>query len=55
MVNIEHFLKSLQLTWLKRTIRESLSWHFAFHQIIKKRPFIWAFGSYGQLLFTILF
>ena len=45
MVNIEHFLKSLKLTWLRRTIRGSLSWQFAFHQIIKKRPFIWAFGS----------
>ena len=45
MVNIEHFLKSLKLTWLRRTIRESLSWQFAFHQIIKNRPFIWTFGS----------
>ena len=45
MVNIDHFLKSLKLTWLRWTIRESLSWQFAFHQIIKKRPFMWAFGS----------
>ena len=43
--NIEHFLKSLKLTWLRRTIRESLSWQIALHQVIKKRPFIWAFGS----------
>ena len=45
MVNIEQFLKSLKLTWLTRTIKESLSWRFAYHQIIKKSPFLWAFGS----------
>ena len=44
-MGIDHFLKSLKLTWLRRALRESLSWQFAFHQIIKKRPFIWAFGS----------
>ena len=39
MVNIEQFLKSLKLTWLRRTIKESLSWQFAYHQIVKKVPF----------------
>ena len=37
MVNIEQFLKSLKLTWLRRTIKESLSWQFAYHQIVKKK------------------
>ena len=45
MVNIEQFLKSLKLTWLRRTIEKSLSWQFAYHQIIKKSPFLWAIGS----------
>ena len=45
MINIEQFLKSLKLTWLRRTIKESLSWHFAYHQIVKKSPFLWATGS----------
>ena len=39
MFNIEQFLKSLKLTWLRRTIKESLSWQFAYHQIVKKVPF----------------
>ena len=45
MVNIEQFLKSLKSTWLRRTIKESLSWQFAYHQIVEKSPFLWAFGS----------
>ena len=36
LVTIEQFLKSLKLTWLRRTIKESFSWQFAYHQIIKK-------------------
>ena len=46
IVNTEHFSKSLKLTWLRRTIKGSFSWQFAFHQIIKKSLFISSFGSY---------
>ena len=45
MVNIEQFLKSLKLTWLRRTIKENISKQFAYHQIILKKSLF-----YGLLI-----
>ena len=45
MVNIEQFLKSLKLTWLRRTINILRKVFLGNYQIIKKSPFLWAFGS----------